>query len=44
MASKTRKTRIRRKLKKRPNLRNLKAQMKRIQRNTQILKELEASG
>ncbi len=44
MASKTKKTRIRRKFKKRPNLRNLKADMKRIQKNLQILRELEATG
>ncbi len=44
MASKTRKTRTRRKLKRRPNLKNLKTDFRRIQKNAQILKELEQAS
>ncbi len=43
MASKSSKTKRIRQNKKKPNKRNLKADMKRIQRNAEILKEL-ASG
>jgi len=41
MASKTRKTRTIRKNKRRPNKANLRKYMKRIQRNAQIIRQLE---
>ncbi|MBW2063779.1 MAG: hypothetical protein JRJ03_02480 [Deltaproteobacteria bacterium] len=44
MASKTKKTRRIRDRKKRPNKANLKADMKRIKRNTELLRELSAEN
>ena len=44
MASKTKKTRIIRKRKHKPNRTNLKADQKRILKNTEILRALETEG